>query len=471
MRIFLTVPPYNLLEKAYGIRKRSSSGFEPPLGLAYIASVLREGGHQVAIYDPLPTRGTDESCLEEVRRFQPDVIGISVISCLYPQAKRLAERLKTQRADTPILIGGPHCFGRPEEPINDCEHFDVSVSGEVEDRILAILDNLGDAKTLSAIDGICFRHDGRTLKTPPAKPPADLDSIPFPARELLSPRLYSNLPYLRSQNRTSWMIASRGCPWRKCTFCYQSKTDIPTYRHRSVDNVLQEIEHLIPHENIGEITFLDECMVGSRSWVMDLCEQIKRRGLRFQWSCQTRIDSVSPELLERMKEAGCYNIYYGIESGDQRLLDLMCKGFTLEQVRNAVRWTHEAGIEAVGSFILGLPTETPEMGAKSIELAVELDLDYAVFHYFHPESGTKILKDAHAHGRILSLDHSDFARVNYLPDTYESAQQIEELIAYAYKRFYLRPRYILKRLTRLKGPADLWRHIKGAAIVGGRLHS
>ncbi|HDH96266.1 MAG TPA: B12-binding domain-containing radical SAM protein [Proteobacteria bacterium] len=469
MRVFLTVPSYDLLRKAYGIKKSTVGGFEPPLGLAYLASVLRQAGHQVTIYDPLPTHGTDEACLEEVRRFQPDVIGISVISCLYPQAKRLAGVLKAAYPSVPLLIGGPHCFHEPEGPIDDCEHFDISVAGEAEDRILAILDSFSRPEALSRIDGICYRWDGKTIKTPPAKPPRNLDDIPFPARDLLGREAYSNLPYLRSHRKTAWMIASRGCPWRKCTFCYQSRMEMPTYRCRSVENVLDEIEQLIAREGVEEITFLDVCMVGNRGWVAKLCDEIVRRGLKFHWSCQTRIDSVTPELLKRMARAGCYNIYYGIESADQRLLDLMCKGFTIEQVRDAVRWTHEAGIEVVGSFILGLPTETPEEGRKAVQLAVELDLDYAVFHYFHPESGTKIMKDAYEHGQVLSVDDPDFARVNYLPEAYGSVEKVEDVVSYSYRKFYLRPSYIAKRLSRIRNLPNLARHVKGLAIALGRL--
>lgn len=468
MRVLLATPFYDLPRKTYGLEGDADMGYGPPLGIAYLAAVLREAGHEVVIHDPAPGERSDTDVLEVARRTAPDVIGLSVISCLYEQAKALARALDAEHETTPIMVGGPHPSCNPTAPLEDCESFDVSVAGEAEDRIVALVEGAMCTSSLAEVRGIAFRDGGKIIQTPPPTESTPLDELPWPARDLLGGRLGRNQPYQHDREKSTWMIASRGCPHGRCTFCYYSHDGAPPYRRRSVTSVNDELEHLVRNEGFDHVSFLDEDFVGDRDWTMELCEELVRRELKLEWYCETRVSAVTPELLEAMRKAGCYLIYYGIESGSPELLKMMRKGITVPQARRAVALTKKAGIQVVTSFILGLPNETKERGLQTIDLALELDSDYAVFHYFHPARGLPILEDCLAGGEILALDHPDFARVNYVPDGYGSIDAVEDMLSLAYRRFFMRPRYIARRMARLQGLADLERNALGAFIVASR---
>lgn len=470
MRVFLTAPSYDLPRKTYGLQGDAEVGYGPPLGLAYLAAVLRDGGHDVRIFDPGDTRGEDAPFVAAAQAFQPDVIGISIISCLYGQAVALAQALRRAMPGVPIVAGGPHCTIHLREALEGCPDFDITVGGEAEDRILDIVAGALNPERLRTIPDVCHRDNGVIHQTPPeGKPsPMDLDRLPLPARDLLDVHVGRNQPYQREYVRSTWVVASRGCPYGHCAFCYYAHDRAPRYRQRSVASVLAELEVLVRDQGFQHVSFLDEDFIGNREWTAELCREILDRGLKFDWYCETRVSAVTPELLALMRRAGCYLIYYGIESGSAEMLRLIRKGITLPQARNALRATREAGIQTVCSFILGLPMETPDQGEQTIRAALDLDPDYATFHFFHPTSGLPILQLARDHGTLLAVDHPNFAGVNYVPEAYESREHVERMLAAAYRRFYLRPSYVLRRVRQVRDWDNLKWQVIGALIVASR---
>lgn len=470
MRVFLTAPSYDLPRKTYGLQGDADIGYGPPLGLAYLAAVLRDGGHEVMIFDPGATRGEEAPFVAAAQAFQPDVIGISIISCLYGQAVTLAQALRQAMPGIPIMAGGPHCTIHLRKALEDCPDIDISVGGEAEDRILDIVAGACAPERLRTIPGICHRDNDTIHQTPPRGKPApmDLDHLPLPARDLLDVHIGRNQPYQREYVRSTWVVTSRGCPYGRCTFCYYAHERAPGYRQRSVAGVVAELEMLVREQGFQHISFLDEDFIGNREWVSQLCGEILDRGLKFDWYCETRVSTVTPQLLALMRRAGCYLIYYGIESGSPEMLRVIRKGITMSQARNAIRMTREAGIQTVCSFILGLPMETPAQGRQTIQASLELDPDYAAFHFFHPTSGLPILQLAREHGTLLAVDHPNFAGVNYVPKAYASKEAVERMLASAYRRFYMRPRYILRRARQIRDWNDLKWQMMGAMIVASR---
>jgi radical SAM superfamily enzyme YgiQ (UPF0313 family) len=234
----------------------------------------------------------------------------------------------------------------------------------------------------------------------------NLDALPFPARDLLPMDKYIPLPNQYKRKPVANLMALRGCPYQ-CTFCSANAVFGCSLRMRSAQRVYDEIKQLVDTYGIREISFWDDTLTVNKKWLHELCDLIISNHLDITWSCYARVNTVDLDLLKKMKKAGCWNIFYGIESGNQELLDRIKKGITLDQIRNAVKLTKKAGIEVRGSFMIALPGETPEMAHKTIDFAIELDPDYAQFSITTPYPGTELFEQAKQYGE-LSGDFSKF---------------------------------------------------------------
>jgi anaerobic magnesium-protoporphyrin IX monomethyl ester cyclase len=219
-----------------------------------------------------------------------------------------------------------------------------------------------------------------------------------------------------------------------------------------------------------EISFWDDNMIINRNWMMALCDALITRRFDLTWTCYARVDGVDPALLAKMKAAGCFNIFYGFESGSQDLLDLIDKKIRIEDSISACRWTREAGIEVRGSFMIGLPGETPELARQTIRFALELDPDYAQFCLTTPYPGTRLYKQAKQFGR-LSGELSDYHgwKPVFVPYGYDSQKQLMDMERLAMLRFYFRPRYWLRTLRKVQTWKDFQRVLKGFRMAIGFL--
>lgn len=353
----------------------------PPLGLGYIAAVLREKGISVKIVDC--TFKNENEGVKEARKHNPSLIGIYSMFTMENTSFNLAKAL---RGTCDLLVtGGPLPSIYPETFLKE---FDLAVLGEGEQTLLEIIQFLRGKTELSQIPGIAYEDKrGNVVHNPPRKLISNLDAIPHPARELFDNEAYKKY-YKRTYGYTlTSMISTRGCPYN-CDFCSKPVFG-DCYRERSAVNVVDEIEDVLSH-GYERVFFQDDCFTLNKQRVNEICEQIRDRGLNVGWYCLSRVDSPDTEMLSKMMEAGCKQIFFGIESGNNSILEVMKKQFTSEQARKAVELTASTGIKTGAFFILGYPGETDETILNTIQFATSLPLDYLSFTLPYPIPGTRM---------------------------------------------------------------------------------
>lgn len=266
------------------------------------------------------------------------------------------------------------------------------------------------------------------------------------------------------------MITSRGCPYQ-CIFCDRTVFG-NRFRARSAESVVDEVEDLISVYGAREIKFFDDIPTMREDRMLEICDEMMDRGIRVPWSCTTRVDCVSKALLRRMKEAGCWQIVFGLESGSQKILDIVKKGTTLEQNRQAVAWAKEAGMNVRAFFVLGMPGETLETIDQTVQFAIDLEVDVPTFYVLALYPGNELYKIAQQEGKVL---HHDFAQYTSIIDVHETRlsyvpegmteQELRNAIAAAYKKCYLRPKYILRQFLSIRGWEDVLRYWRGLKTI------
>jgi radical SAM superfamily enzyme YgiQ (UPF0313 family) len=339
----------------------------PPLGLAYLGSILERDGCQVKIVDgaaPL-ARYTEADLVEIAKTFSPDIVGVTIIINYLQSAYSLIGRL----AEVGVLVvaGGPHPTLLPEETLERGAH--IVVRGEGEETLPELVEHIRGKKALNQILGISYRAPGGTIVHNANRLLiADLDQILFPARHLFIHRDYVDNG--SGTDHLGTILGSRGCPMR-CTYCWKHLFG-HRLRLRSVENVFREMVHLYHTFGVRSFRFIDDQFTAQHRQVNELCDRLLSSGLSVSWSCITRVDRVTPGLLAKMREAGCTSINYGIESANLATLQKMQRGYTVEEARRGVRWTYEANISCDLNFMWGFPGETAEDIARSIAFLKEL---------------------------------------------------------------------------------------------------
>jgi radical SAM superfamily enzyme YgiQ (UPF0313 family) len=454
MKVVLALPPYNLTGSfgGKGIRRR---GFLPPLGVGYIAAYTKSKGHSVAFIDS-PAMDLDVTTAKNtILENKPDVIGISCLTKLAPAAYALANALKTEAPSVPIIMGGAHVTSFWENILDQCPAIDVLIPGEGELAFGEILDCIEQKRSFEDVRGVIYRGASGDLVTTSAREfERNLDIFPHPTREIYPTNLYIPLPNQCRRKPATTVITSRGCPYGQCRFCYQGGKYASSYRRRSPENVIDEISRLKRDYGVREIIFWDDNFGINPKWINSFCDLLDKEKLDLTWTMQSRVNTVSREMLQRVAASGCYNIYFGFESGSQKLLDLIKKGITLDQSRTAVKWAKEAGMEIRGSFIFGMPTETPEMAEETIKFACELNFDWAIFYPYHVQPGTSLGELAETEGVILE-EQDNMHAPSYVPSGYKNQEELAAVIRSAYRRYYLRPRYCARALTKATNPRVL----------------
>ncbi len=451
MNILLLTPPYDLMRTGYGSKRKVRGGLFPPLGLAYLASPLIKDGHNVRIIDASSYGQTNEEIGEILSEFKPDIIGISSVTSSADESYSLANYLKSKFNKVPIVYGGPHASCYPEMIFENIKELDLLVYGEGEITFKQIIDFYQEKNRLPQdLPGTWSKKDGKWVKNIPAKPVWNLDELLPPAYGLFDyKKIYRPLPLQYKKLPTANMVIARGCPHGKCTFCFNAGRASQIYRRHSPERVVNEIKFLVGELGVKEIAFWDDNFLVGEDWIFKFCDLLDKEGLKIPWSVVARVDTITKKMLERSVKSGLWNIFFGIESGNQDLLDRIKKGTTLEQIRRAVNWCNELGIITRGSFMLALPGETPEKAEKTIKFACDIGVSYAQFLPTHPEWGTELYDDAIASGKVVPL-YQGRTSVTYIPDGYKNAQEIRKMQKRAYRKFYFRPKYILKHLKRLR---------------------
>ncbi len=457
MRVILASPE----AKVWSSRKHI------PLGLGYLAAVLRDAGHDVLIYDAAIEDEPVTAYIDQAQQAgEPfELIGITATTPLIPDAWEMAEIVKTRGLTT--LLGGPHLTIMPAESLGpEHPYVDYTFKGEAEHGIVEFVEALekGETPEDREIPGLNFRRNGEIFVSPISPIIEDLDSLPFPAHDLFKIDHYTNLQPLTdgldSHARSFTILTSRGCPY-KCTFCSKPVTG-DTWRARSVDNVIAEWRWLVQDLHATEIGVTDDIWNLKLPRAKELCRRLVADNLNaVEWTTVhgMKVNHADPELFHLMKAGGAKRVGFGVENGDPWMLrNIIRKGQTLDMVRNAFRWAKAADLQTMGFFIFGMPKDNEETMEATIQLALELDPDLANFMLAGPFPGTKMWDMIQEEGNVFANDWGDLAIHDQKARfTINDGQYDPDLVVKkwreAYRRFYLyRPRRVWEKVSK----KDFW---------------
>jgi len=398
MKVILINPAFN---RYGGIEGQGGSLI--PLNLCYLAAYVRKHQSDVKlkILDAEIEAITHEETVQKTMVFSPDLIGITANTCVFDSVKTLITLLKTRLPNTPIVIGGPHPSALPNRSLEETKA-DFVVMGEGELIFEKIITQLKNGKTnWCNIKGLAYRDESGTIRVNPREELIkDLDSIPFPARDLVDNKLYSPPPTKRVSLGLNTLIStSRGCIYN-CGFCGAQTVWTRKIRTRSPESVLKEIEECIVKYGIRSFNFADEFFTANKKRVLEICQLIMERGLKIKWVCSARAQGLDLETLRAMKQAGCHEISFGIESGNAEILTRIDKGMNLQEAFRVVNLTKKAGISTHASYILGYIGETEDTIKDTIQFAKKLNTHVAAFFIVSPLPGTRLYKEASEKGYL-----------------------------------------------------------------------
>jgi len=415
--------------------KSGDQSSEPPLGIMYITAYLGKHGISAQIVDPAAEKLSMEDVLERIRRSRPLIVGLSSLTSSLPAAVRLAQAIKKEKDDVVLGIGGPHVNVDPTF-IQRFPVFDFQVVGEGEKVMVRLVERLKRGESIGGV------HQGEVVE--------DLDELPFPRSQRLDLRLY------HPQQPSAVMIGSRGCPFH-CSFC-----SIPGFcrrvRLRSVNNIVDEME-TVYEECEGNYSFVDDCFSLNKKRTQDFCREILKRGLKTRWMAMTRADTVDDETLRLMAEAGCIELFYGIESGNEKIRKtVLHKVISDKQICDAVRFTRRHGIVASIFLMLGFPHEGPAEIEDTVRFGTKCGADTMGIHLTVPLPGSDLFDEAIDKGLFNKDIVDQYARGElgegfrnvwpaFIPPGFKKTDLMNAKKR-AYRTFYLHPPWVFRRLWR-----------------------
>ncbi len=442
MKVLLVYPPISLQER-YSSDIGHSGGRQIPLGVYYLAAFVRKAGHDVRVIDGEAGKMTAKDIARQALQYRPDLVGLSSTTVAFHRALETAREIRSALPAVPIAVGGPHVTAALEDVLKHPE-FAFAVYGEGEETLAELLDTLAGGGPMGAVRGLAFREEGLPVINPPRPFIADLDSLPFPAYDLIPDfTVYNPPPTNYMKLPVANIITSRGCP-NRCTFCGHSSFG-RTLRQRSPENIAGEIELLHGRYRVREIAFVDDTFTIAPRRIFDLFRILNGKGIRFPWTCMSRINTVDLETIRFMKAQGCWHISFGIESGNADILRLIRKDISIAEARKVIGWCREARIRTKGFFIIGHPAETAATIEQTIRAALDMPLDDVVVTINTPLPGTEQYRKADEYG---TLERGDWSRFNMWNPVFVprglTAETLLKKHREFYRRFYLRPRTIAR---------------------------
>ncbi len=469
MKILLINPPRwnELVGKNPSIIEKHR-GFNPPLGLLYLASSIKKfTPYEVEVLDTQSLKLTYSQLETYLKEKSFDVVGISAMTFTLIDASKTAKLVKKILPDKKIILGGTHVHLFPEETIN-LEGVDFVFMGEAELSFVEFLKNSNNPSYYPKIPGLIYKDNEGKIKKNDFAPLDNLDEISLPERKQLDIKLYNSL--LSKGSLSTTIISSRGCPFR-CAFCDRPLSPITShFRYRSTKNIIDEICECV-ELGIKDFLFYDDTFTVKRDRVLDICNEIMRHKLDIRWDIRTRVDLVDEEMLKMLQQAGCVAIHYGVEAGNDKILKVIKKGITIEKVKEIFKLTKKLKIETLAYFMIGLPSENAEDIQDSFDLAKELKPDYAHFTIFSPYPGTELYYSGLERGIFKKDIWKEFAqnpKEGFKIPVWEenfTREQLYEMIVKFYKSFYLRPSYILSRILKVKSRDELIKKAKAGLSV------
>ncbi|UCF11710.1 MAG: B12-binding domain-containing radical SAM protein [Thermoplasmatales archaeon] len=418
----------------------------PPLGLLNLGAVLEQDGHDVEILDFFMENISREQLGNAL--MSSDAVGMSFYTAHLSSAMDISRMIKDVNPDIPLIIGGPHCIFVKERSLLDIPHADISVISEGEQVIVDIVRYLEGRKKLADIHGVFYRDNNRIKKGKTLEIIEDLDSLYFPARHLVDKYDYGSFPFgLQLKKKVTAMITSRGCPFN-CRFCpkYDNIIDGWGFRQRSAENILQEFEDI--DDKYGSVLIVDDNFLVDKKRALRIFDGLIDMGTEVELFIDgARVDSADKKLYQKMKKAGVKYIYYGLESGNQEVLDFYNKKTTLSQIRKAINLSRKMNFITMGNFIFGAPIEKKEHIERTIKFACSLPLDVVTFQPLAYLYRSQLWNDA-VERDIISKDtlfvFADSEKgLGNLP-----GKELKEYSNIAFQRFYLRSTYIFSQIYR-----------------------
>jgi len=443
----------------------------PPLGLAYLAAVLRSKNIEVFIEDQYAIRISNKELVSKIKSISPQVVGFSCLTTAMSNVEEMVRQIKEGKIDTKVILGNIHATIFPEEMLKK-GIADIIVRGEGEETLLETVISLDREGDLAGVLGISYIHDGKIKHNPEREIIKDLDSLPYPDWHSLDLGQYKRYPALGIYSKVLPIQASRGCLYN-CIFCSQDKI-YKKPRYRDINKVVNEVEYLHDEFRINCVGFTDAYFPFSKNSGLEFCDELIRRKLhkKIKWFTETRVDMVDLELIQRMKEASVHLIMYGFETGNQRVLDDIGKKTTLGHARKAMELTHRFKIRSIGLFMLGLPSDTKETCYETISFAKELDPDICKFNIAVPYPGSRFFKEYRSElddidgksGRFTSWSDwsSHDGEIIYSPNSM-SKKELVNLQRKGMFDFYIRPRIIFRSL--LSGTFSFIDLLRGASLL------
>ncbi len=440
MKILFVSPPTNSAIKSV----IGTTG--PPLGLAYLASVARSKGHDARIVDSLVENLTFEEVRKIMEQYSPDMVAITSTTSMIPDAYEVAKIAKNISQDTATIIGGPHVTFVPEQTLQESQNIDYVVKGEGENPFSGILDIIEKKKDPKEIRGIAYRNGNRILNNPPEVLISDVDSIPEPSWDLLPMDKYEI-----DNTQFGTIMTSRGCPYN-CIFCSSSLQFGKQWRGHSVERVIDELKTLRYKYNKRDIEFLDDTFTLNMKRAMELTDRIYKEGIDIRWSASARVNLFNADIAKNMKRAGAHTVYFGIESGSQKILDFIGKGTTLDLAKSSVRKANDAGLYTLGSFIIGFPDDTIKDVKTTIKFSKSIGVTVAQFTIATPYPGTRLWDYVMENKLLLTMNWRKFTTLSPVIKLRNfTSDQILKWLSRAYISFYVRPLYLLKDVAKTHG--------------------
>lgn len=443
-------------------------GYNPPLGILYLAAYLEKfSDFDVRILDCQVEEIKYDRLPRIIKEINPDVIGVTAMTPTLIDAMKIVKISKETNPEIKIVLGGPHPHIYPEETIG-LPGVDYVIIGEGEISFWELLKCLAakDFGKLNQVKGLVFRENEKIINNGQSDPIANLDELPFPARHLTPYKNYYSI--IAKKNPVTTMFTSRGCPYR-CAFCDRPNMG-KSFRARSSKNVVDEMEEC-KKMGINEILVYDDTFTVNRQRVIDICKEIQKRKLEIFWDIRARVDNIDEEMLKELKKAGCQRIHYGVEAGTEKILKVLNKGITLEQVKRAFKLTKKIGIETLAYFILGSPTETKKDMMETVNFVKKLNPGFVQFTLLTPLPATPIYFDGLKRG-IFKYDHWKKFAENPNPDFKTkyweedfSEKELRAILNAAYKSFYLRPGFIAKEIFKIHSFLELKRKLRAGLKV------
>ena len=464
--LVLCEPPFVFWDRS---RDRLRQGEEsiPGLGPLILAAVARQRGYRVHLVDAKAQGTSIEETSRRIAALQPDYLGLSATTISVTNAAHIAARVKELVPGAVTILGGSHVSAIPERTLDAFASIDYGIVGEGEHSLFDLLSRLEDGRPIGGVPGLAQRTEGGVRANPRAPYIDDLDELPLPAWDLLPDFPHRFQPSLFSYPRTpvATVITSRGCPF-SCSFCDRSTSGRKGRMH-GVEYVVRMCRHLVDL-GVEHILFVDDLFTVRRQRVVEMCEAFLDQGFRFSWSCSSHPNLLDLETLKLMKRAGCWQIAYGIESGSQRILDVVKREVRIPRMRETLRMTRAAGIRAKGYLMIGHPTEGLDSLEENLRFVREVELDLCQITKFTPYPGTPAYPTVRDHGSF----EEDWERMNamnfiFLPKGLDQVT-LEDYFHRLYRGFYSRPDVLWGLARMMAGEPGFLRRLLAAAPAYAR---